>query len=55
MHKPERIPPLPEPPRHMGSPTFGVFAEPGFLVSLAILGAFLLAFALLMLVLTGKL
>ncbi len=39
----------------MGGVTFGVFAEPGFLVSLAILGAFLLAFALLMLAVTGKL
>jgi hypothetical protein len=39
----------------MGRETFGVFAEPGLLVSLGIFAAFFVAFALLMLVLTGRL
>jgi hypothetical protein len=46
---------MPDPPRMGGHEIFGVFAEPGFLVSLAILAAFLIAFALLMLAVTGKL
>jgi hypothetical protein len=54
MRTQDQRPPLPRPHR-MGPETFGIFTEPGLLVSLAIFAVFFVAFALLMLVLTGKL
>jgi hypothetical protein len=46
---------MPKPPRLGAHEIFGGLAEPGALVSNAILGVFFLAFALLVLALTGKL
>ncbi len=50
----DQLPPIPQ-PSQVGRETLRFFLEPGGLVSIGILGVFFLAFALLMLALTGKL
>jgi hypothetical protein len=56
MHSVPDPPPLPPEPRRLRPHQYlGMFLEPGMLISMPILMTFCAAFAILMLVLTGKL